>query len=151
MYVPYQQQPNHPYPIYVMPVGSTDQSYNMSAPADINGSSSHLPLHTNIPNSHVAYKEVVVAQPPHEQVAVAPQMTLSNRVPSPSAQPVGPTATATPIYENEYDNDLAYAQIYKSQPSVPAFPLTKFETLKISEPVPLSDSSTQVQIGTSQQ
>ncbi|XP_071711579.1 protein PAL OF QUIRKY [Rutidosis leptorrhynchoides] len=126
MYVPYQHQPNQPYPIYVMPVG----------PTDINGSLTRPPLHTNIPNSPVPYNEVVVPRSSHEPVAV---------VPSHSNAPVGPTAN--PIYENEYDNDLAYAQIYKSQPSVPVFPSSKFESMKTAE----SDSSTQSQIGTSQQ
>nr|GEV45131.1 hypothetical protein [Tanacetum cinerariifolium] len=121
MYVPYQQPPNQPYPIYVMPVGPTDQSYTMPAAP------------THVANSNVAYKEV---QPTPERVAVAPQ-------PIPSVHPVGPTATATPTptYENEYDNDLAYAQIYKSQPSAPVFPTPKFETMKKAESDLLSDSA----------
>ncbi|KAI7749019.1 hypothetical protein M8C21_009925 [Ambrosia artemisiifolia] len=142
MYVPYQQPPpplqNQPYPVYVMPVGPTDQAPNISTP-------------THIGNTHVAYKEVRVPQPPVERAAVAPQPTPSNRVPTPSGQSVGPTVTPTPTYENEYDNDLVYAQIYKSQASAPAFPPQMFDAVKKAEHVPLSDSSTQVPIGTSQQ
>lgn len=128
---PYQQPPpppNQPYPIYMMPVGPTDQSYNVSAPSDINGgvtgSLGRPPLPAHVVNSHVGYKEGTVSIP--ERAAVAPPTTPSNRVP-PSVQPVGPTATAIPTYENDYDNDLAYAQIYKSQPSAPAFPPPKYE------------------------
>ncbi|KVI00121.1 Phox/Bem1p [Cynara cardunculus var. scolymus] len=146
MYMPYQQQPNQPYPIYVMPVGPTDQSYNISAPSDVNGSVTgslrRPPLPTHIANSHVAYKEVTLSQPIPERAAP------SNRVPS--VQPVGPTATTTPTYENDYDNDLAYAQIYKSQPSAPAFPPPKYETVAKAGVV-LSDPSTPLQIGTPQQ
>ncbi|PWA58349.1 Phox/Bem1p [Artemisia annua] len=124
MYVPYQQPPNQPYPIYVMPVGPTDQSYTMPAAP------------THVANSNVAYKEILVPQPTPERAAVAPQ-------PIPSVQPVGPTATAapTPTYEDEYDNDLAYAQIYQSQPSGPVFPAPKFETTKKAESDLLSDSA----------
>ncbi|KAI3726446.1 hypothetical protein L1987_66243 [Smallanthus sonchifolius] len=139
MYVPYQQPPPHqPYPIYVLPVGPTDHSSNMSAP-------------THIANSHVGYKEVRVLQPPAERAAVAQQQTPSNGVTAHPAQPVGPTVTPTPTYESEYDNDLVYAQIYKSQPSAPAFLPPKFETVKKAEQVLLPDSSTQLLIGTSQQ
>nr|XP_043614752.1 uncharacterized protein LOC122586823 [Erigeron canadensis] len=152
MYVPYQQQqPNQAYPIYVMPMGPTDRSYNMSAQGDINGSLSHPPLHTHIPSPHVAYKEGMVFQSPSEQAAVASQTTPSNQVPSQPPQHTGPTATATPTYENEYENDLAYAQIYKSQPSAPVFPSPIFETTKKPESMPLSDSSAQLQTGMSQQ
>ncbi|XP_076960729.1 protein PAL OF QUIRKY-like [Bidens hawaiensis] len=135
MYAPYQQPPpppHQPYPIYVMPVGPTDQASNVTAPAHITR----------------------VSQPPAERaaVAVAPQPIQSNRAPPhPATQPVGPTATPAPTYENEYDNDLVYAQIYKSQPSAPVFPLPKFETVKKAEQVSLSDASTQLPVGTSQQ
>ncbi|KAF5791434.1 putative PB1 domain-containing protein [Helianthus annuus] len=140
MYVPYQQPPpNQPYPVYVLPVGPTDHSSNIPAPA-------------HVASSHVAYKDVRVSQPPAERAAVAPQPTPLNRVPAHPAQPpVGPTVAPAPTFENEYDNDLVYAQIYKSQPSAPAFPPQKFQTVNKAEQVPLSDSSTQLPIGTSQQ
>lgn len=125
MYVPYQQPPHQPYPIYVMPVGPTDQSYNIPAPADTTGTLTRPPLH----------KDTMAAAPPPERAATPP--------PPVSGQPVGPS------YENEYDNDLVYAQIYKSQPSAPVFPPQKFEIVKKMEAVVLSDSSTQ--IATSQQ
>ncbi|KAD4888385.1 hypothetical protein E3N88_20458 [Mikania micrantha] len=130
MYVPYQQPPPHQhYPVYVLPVVPTDHSANIPAP-------------THVVTSHVGYKEARVPQPPAEQATVAPQ-------PAPS-KPVDPTVTPTPSYENEYDNDLVYAQIYKSQPSAPAFP-KKFETVKKAEQVSLSDSLAQLSIGTPQQ
>ncbi|KAK9066923.1 hypothetical protein SSX86_014247 [Deinandra increscens subsp. villosa] len=144
MYVPYQQphphpQQNQPYPVYVLPGGPTDRSSNIP-----------------VANSHVGYKEVrVVSQPPAERVAVAvaPQPTPSNRIPAHPVQPVGTAVTPTPTYENEYDNDLVYAQIYKSQPSAPAFPPQKFETVKKAEQVqvPLPDALTQMSIGAAQQ
>ncbi|KAL8231139.1 hypothetical protein R6Q57_000917 [Mikania cordata] len=131
MYVPYQQPPPHqPYPVYVLPVVPTDHSANIPAP-------------THVVTSHVGYKEARVPQPPAEQATVAPQQAPS--------KPVDPTVTPTPSYENEYDNDLVYAQIYKSQPSAPAFPPQRFETVKKAEQVSLSDSLAQLSIGTPQQ
>ncbi|KAJ9562344.1 hypothetical protein OSB04_007504 [Centaurea solstitialis] len=147
MYVPYQQRPpNQPYPIYVMPVGPTDQSYNIPAPSDMNGSLGRPPSPVN---SHVAYKEATVSLSVPEQAAAAAPVTPSNRVVT-LVQPVDPTTTTTPAYENEYDNDLAYAQIYKSQPSAPAFPPPKYETVAKTG-VELSDPSTPVQITMPQQ
>ncbi|KAK1433232.1 hypothetical protein QVD17_10141 [Tagetes erecta] len=141
MYVPYQQPPPQPhphqaYPIYVLPVGPADHASNIPAP-------------TRAASAHAG------SQPQGERVgvsvAVAPQPTPSNRVPAHLAQPVGASVTPAPSYENEYDNDLVYAQIYKSQPSAPAFIPQKFESVKKAEQVSLSDASTQLPIGTSQQ
>ncbi|KAL4582497.1 hypothetical protein LXL04_007047 [Taraxacum kok-saghyz] len=113
MYVPYQQPPHQPYPIYVIP---TDQSYNMPAQSDMAGTLTRPPLHNDA------------------MVAAAPQ-------PERTATPPPATPYSGPAYENEYDNDLVYAQIYKSQP---AFPPQKFEIVKKMEAVALSDSSTQI-------
>lgn len=125
-----------------MPMGPTDQTYNMSAPADVNGNVTRPPLNTHVVNSHVAVAP--------ERVAVVPQVTPSNIVPSHSVQPMSPITTpTTPTYENEYDNDLAYAQIYKSQPSASVFPPKKFETMKKPEPVGLGLGLSDSSIGTS--
>ncbi|XP_023769302.1 uncharacterized protein LOC111917899 [Lactuca sativa] len=113
------QQP--PHQPYPIYVIPADQSYNIPAPADMTGTLARPPLH----------KDTMAAAPPPERVATPPPPQVG------------------PVYETEYDNDLVYAQIYKSQPSVPPFPPQKFEIVKKMEAVALSDSS--AQIGTSQQ
>ncbi|KAL6520121.1 hypothetical protein OROHE_017264 [Orobanche hederae] len=124
---------NQPYPIYLVPVGPS-QYPNMSTPykPDANTTSSVLPpLHPQaalITHPVAAPKEVygaqVVSVPCNQgQVVVGP----------PDAQ-----ISSGPITNGsagcEFDEDIVYNQIYKSQPLPPLVPTTTKGTTIVMEP-----------------
>lgn len=169
MYRPY--QPSQPYPIYLMPVRPPTQSF-MSGQYETSdnsaGSLSRPPLHPQsvMMSPHVGYKEVMVSQPTPELAPelyrMAPPTTSMNQQQfvateiHQSSQSAAMASTANVSYDNEYDDDLAYAQIYKSQPSAPAL-LPKYQTMSKAVTVLLSEASAQLhtdnfkqQVGTSQ-
>ncbi|KAK3036538.1 hypothetical protein RJ639_030979, partial [Escallonia herrerae] len=148
MYHPQMQQqqhgaylPSQPHQIYVLPL-RPNQPYSMSVPCNLNETtnvaSSRPPLHTNpvMISSQVAYKEGVTAVPNPESakevyrmVPAAPfdtalynqyqqQYVAPPEMHRPS-QPMATSSTANAGSDNQFDDDLAYAQIYKSQPPAP--------------------------------
>ncbi|XP_052196296.1 uncharacterized protein LOC127803809 [Diospyros lotus] len=176
-------QPNQPYPVYVLPVRST-QAYNMSMHYNLVDSATTAPsqpqMHqpTPIITPTVAYKEVVAAAPPPELAtkvyrAATPPPELATKVyraatppPELAANVYRTVAGATPLVyvppnqnqqplvdisdmnhpsqpianDNKYEDDLAYSQIYKTQPSEPAF-LSQYQTVTTPGTVQLTEAS----------
>lgn len=154
--------PNQPYPIYLVPVRPT-QYHNIPMPCssiDANTTSpspsSRPPLHpqTSVTTQPVGHKEVFGAQISESATKVycsIPSSTQLVNIPSNQGQlvvgplehqitsePVKPTAVVSAIEGSEFDEDIAYNQIYKTQPSVPVLPphyqtMTKGTTM-LSEP-----------------
>lgn len=152
-----QSNSNQPYPFYILPVGQA-QAYNVPIRGNLIGAtpvaSSQLQV---IPNasmapSSVGHKEVAEASP---QMPVllsnvcreAPEANLHAHVPSDrsqqlyvfSSQMPHPSRSASPIpvitgnYSNDFDDDPALSQIYKSQPPVPIQQQTKSGKDSLSE------------------
>lgn len=152
--------PNQPYPIYLVPMRPT-QCHNIPIPcssidANITSPSSRPPLHpqTSVITQPVGYKEVFGAQISESATKVycsIPASTQLVNIPSNQGQllvgplehqiasePVKTTAVVSAIEDSEFDEDIAYNQIYKTQPSVPVLPshyqtMTKGTTM-LSEP-----------------
>lgn len=152
--------PNQPYPVYLVPVRPT-QYHNIPIPcssidANTTSPSSRPPLHpqTSVNTQPVGHKEVFGAQISESATKVycsIPASTQLVNIPSNQGQlvvgplehqitsePVKPTAVVSAIEDIEYDEDIAYNQIYKTQPSVPVLPphyqtMTKGTTM-LSEP-----------------
>lgn len=158
---------NQQYPIYVVPVQQM-QSHSMSVLPNINHAaamaSNRPPLHPqSLMNSpSIAYKEVMAAQSVPESgskvyttVATAslpisaPSQTQQQytAVPEPqlSSQPVSTASVPSADDANEFDDDLAYNQIYKSQPPPPSF-ISQCQTITKGAAVLLSESSMQMHI-----
>ncbi|KAM3363262.1 hypothetical protein P3S68_018116 [Capsicum galapagoense] len=156
---------NQQYPIYFVPVQQM-QSHSMSVLPNINHAAvmaSNLPtLHPqsvmNLPS--IAYKEVVTAQSVSEPVSKvyttvpttslpisAPSQTQQQytTLPEPqlSSQPVSTASVPVANDANEFDDDLAYNQIYKSQPPPPSF-ISQCQTITKGATVLLSESSMQM-------
>ncbi|KAM3285976.1 hypothetical protein P3S67_024775 [Capsicum chacoense] len=156
---------NQQYPIYFVPVQQM-QSHSMSVLPNINHAAvmaSNLPtLHPqsvmNLPS--IAYKEVVAAQSVSEPVSKvyttvpttslpisAPSQTQQQytTLPEPqlSSQPVSTASVPVANDANEFDDDLAYNQIYKSQPPPPSF-ISQCQTITKGATVLLSESSMQM-------
>nr|GMC59963.1 uncharacterized protein LOC109168531 [Ipomoea batatas] len=145
--VPVQQSPytlSQQYPIYFVPVHPTP-SINMSMQCSVNDTATISPnrpiLH---PQGHVippptAQKDFPSAQQVPDSSAkvygTIPISTVPVSAPSTqgqqqfvshleaqfSSQPVSSTSVSVTNYSDEFDDDLSYAQIYKSQPPAPAF------------------------------
>lgn len=134
---------NQQYPIYLVPVQQM-QSHSMSVLSNINHAAvmaSNLPpLHPqSVMNSpSIAYKEVMAAQSVSESgskvYTTVPTASLPISAPSQSqqqytalpepqlsSQPVSTASVPAVNDANEFDDDLAYNQIYKSQPPPPSF------------------------------
>ncbi|PSS30599.1 Hyphal wall protein [Actinidia chinensis var. chinensis] len=144
-------QPNPPYPVYLLPV-RPPQSYNTSMQYNLLDTEttalSMAPMHpsTTTVTPPVAYKEFLAAAPLPE-LATKVYRTVAGatpliEVPSDQNQPplvdlseihhpsqsVATASIAAANYDNEYEDDLAYTQIYKTQPSVPAL-LSQYQTM----------------------
>ncbi|KAL7232016.1 hypothetical protein ACSBR2_010102 [Camellia fascicularis] len=154
-------QTNQPYPVYLMPV-RPPQSYNMSMQCNLVDTATAPPSQpqmlppTSVITPPAAYKEVmapelttkvyrtVAGATPLVQVPsnqnLQPLMDLSE-TPHPS-QSVATAAIATTNYDNEYEDELAYNPIYKTQPSVPAL-LSQFQTMNNAGTLLLSEASKQ--------
>ncbi|XP_057784044.1 protein PAL OF QUIRKY [Salvia miltiorrhiza] len=134
-------QPNQPYPIYLVPVRPT-QYQNIPMPcssidANTTSLSSRPPLHpqTAVIPQPVAHKEVFGAQIAESATQVyctIPASTQLVNIPSNQGQlvvgplehqiasePVKPISVVSAIEGSEFDEEIAYNQIYKSQPSAP--------------------------------
>lgn len=119
--------PNQPYPIYLMPMRPT-QYHNIPMPCssiDANTTipSTRPPLHPQnavIPQS-VAQKEVFGAQIASTQLVNIPssQGQLGPKEHQIASEPLKPTSVISAIEGSEFDEEIAYNQIYKSQPSAP--------------------------------
>ncbi|XP_059643360.1 protein PAL OF QUIRKY [Cornus florida] len=171
-------QPSQPYPIYLLPVRET-QPHNMSVQCNLietaTAASSRPPLHphTALITPTVTYKEVE-GTPPTPELATKVYRTVQGAttlvsVPSNQKQqqfvgppePVHPsqsvatTTMATSNFDNEFDDNLAYNQIYKTQPSAPGLSL-QYQSMMKATPVLLSEAPSQLhtdnnkQVGTSQ-
>ncbi|KAA8547775.1 hypothetical protein F0562_004204 [Nyssa sinensis] len=158
-------QPNQPYPVYLFPTRLT-QPYGMVMQSNVIDTaaiaSSRPPLHPHtamIPPTS-AYKEVMAA-PPIPEVPAKDYSTVQAATPLfslPSDQKqhlVGPpemhhpsqsvatASVAAANYDNELDDNLAYNQIYKTQPPAPALPL-QYQIITKGSKVLLSDASAQL-------
>ncbi|XP_074381370.1 protein PAL OF QUIRKY isoform X2 [Apium graveolens] len=156
-HVPYPSNPpNPPYPIYLLPV-RPNQSYNMSASHNLNIAAtiapSRPPLHpqTSLLSNQVAYKEVTPAPVLPELTSdgywsTAPSVQKQQLLdPLESYQPSHPVAS-DPLVTTNSDaeivvDDLAYAQIYKSQPPAPAT-TPPYEAMTNTSKVLASETST---------
>ncbi|KAF3616444.1 putative protein PLASTID MOVEMENT IMPAIRED 2-like isoform X1 [Capsicum annuum] len=156
---------NQQYPIYFVPVQQM-QSHSMSVLPNINHAAV---MASNLPTLHpqsvmslpsIAYKEVVTAQSVSEPVSKvyttvpttslpisAPSQTQQQytTLPEPqlSSQPVSTASVPVANDANEFDDDLAYNQIYKSQPPPPSF-ISQCQTITKGATVLLSESSMQM-------
>ncbi|CAN4079936.1 unnamed protein product [Withania somnifera] len=157
---------NQQYPIYLVPVQQM-QSHSMSVLPNINHAaavmaSNQPPFHPqsvlNPPS--LAYKEIMAAQSvpelgskayttvPTASVPIsAPSQTQQQYtiLPEPqlSSQPVSTASVPAANDANEFDDDLAYNQIYKSQPPPPSF-ISQCQTITKGAAVLLSESSMQM-------
>ncbi|XP_058185263.1 protein PAL OF QUIRKY [Rhododendron vialii] len=149
-------QPNPPYPVYFVPVRPT-QSYNTPMQCNFQDNAttapSRPPMHPPItmmaptlapvlPESATkVYKPVGATQllPVPSNQNQPPLMDLSEI--SHSSQCVTAASIAAANYENEYEDDLAYTQIYKTQPSVPAALLSQYQTMTNAGTVVVSEAS----------
>ncbi|KAL2522189.1 uncharacterized protein Fot_26112 [Forsythia ovata] len=170
--IPTQQQqqqhmtypPNQSYPIYLVPARPT-QYHNMSPQYSfIDTASSALsrpPLH---PTQPVAHREVLAAEHVAESStkicisgrAAAPPVSISS---SQGQQLIGPpepqnpsesvttASVATITHGNEFEDDIAYNSIYKTQPPAPVLP-PQYQTLTKGASVLFSESSVQLQPNT---
>lgn len=153
---------NQQYPIYLVPVPQM-QSHSMSVLPNINHAavmaSNRPPLHPqsvmNPPS--IAYKEVMAAQSVPESgskvYTTIPTASLPISAPSQTQQQYTvlpepqlssqPVSSASVPAANEFDDDLAYNQIYKSQPPPPSF-ISQCQTITKGAAVLLSESSMQM-------
>ncbi|XP_057481081.1 protein PAL OF QUIRKY-like [Actinidia eriantha] len=144
-------QPNPPYPVYLLPVRppqsyNTSMQYNLLDTATTALSRPQMHPSTTTVTPPVPYKEVLAAAPLPE-LATKVYRTVAGptpliEVPSDQNQPplvdlsevhhpsqsVATGSIAAANYDNEYEDDLAYTQIYKTQPSLPAL-LSQYQTM----------------------
>lgn len=151
-----QQSPYHlnqPYPIYLVPV-LPNQSLNMPMQCSISDATDIAsilpPLHPQ--GALIPPKETLAAKHVPEpaanmqtsiSVSAAPASAPSTKcqqsfVGPLEPKPVATTSVDTVNYSNEFDDDLSYSQIYKTQPPAPSFisqcqTITKGATLQLSE------------------
>lgn len=134
-------QPNQPYPIYLVPM-RPPQYQNVPVPcssidANTISPSSRPPLHpqTAVIPQPMGHKEVFGAQMAESATKVycsIPATTQLVNLPSNQGQlvvgppehqiatePVKPISVVSAIEGSEFDEEIAYNQIYKSQPSAP--------------------------------
>lgn len=161
---------NQPYPIYLVPV-RPNQNYGVSMQCNLventNVASSRPPLYPQtamIPP--VTYKEAATGQPMPESTLkfyqTVPQATPAASAPSTQgkqqfmelseqqhpSQAVVRAPVATSSYANEFDDDdVAYTQIYKTQPSASALPLPYQTLMKGVNFMSPESSSTQENTG----
>ncbi|XP_031114697.1 uncharacterized protein LOC116018831 isoform X1 [Ipomoea triloba] len=159
-----QQSPYHvnqPYPIYLVPV-VPNQSLNMPMQCSVNDATdiaSILPplhLHGAVIPPPVLHKETLAAkhvpEPAANMQSNLPVSAAPASAPSTKGQqsfvgplepkPVGATSIDTVNYCNEFDDDLSYSQIYKTQPPAPSF-ISQCQTITKGATVQLSESSMQ--------
>ncbi|XP_051126897.1 uncharacterized protein LOC127248553 [Andrographis paniculata] len=150
---------NQPYPIYIVPM-QTPQYHNMSMQCSFDpsatSSSGQQPVHPQaaaIPHS-IAHKDIHGTQIPESvtqvycniPTAVQPisvpsnQGELAMKLPEPQmpSEPVANSSAIPSSHGCEFDEDIAYNQIYKTQPLPPVLPsqyqtMTKGTTV-VSEP-----------------
>lgn len=157
---------NQPYPIYLLPVNQT-QTYNLPVQCNLvdigTNVSSRPPMHPNtaLGPPQGGYKEVTAAPPIPESAtkvygtipatsSLVPGTTSLVHVASnqslmdfpqmhQGAQPIAISTMENANFYNKPDEDLAYAQIYKSQPPAPLpsqyQTMTQATTLLLSEPL----------------
>lgn len=149
-------QPNPPYPVYFVPVRPT-QSYNTPMQCNFQDNATTAPSrpHMHPPITMMAptlapvlpesatkvYKPVGATQllPVPSNQNQPPLMDLSET--NHSSQCVTAASTAAANYENKYEDDLAYTQIYKTQPSAPAALLSQYQTMTNAGTVVVSEAS----------
>lgn len=154
--------PNQSYPIYLMPVRPT-QYHNMSVPYNfVDAASSALSRPTLHPTQPVAHTELLATQHVAESstkvcisghvaatpVSISSQQLIGRPEPPNSSELVTPTTAATMTHDNEFEDDIAYSSIYKTQPSAPVLP-PLYDTLTKGATVLFSESSVQRQPNTS--
>ncbi|XP_009765044.1 protein PAL OF QUIRKY [Nicotiana tabacum] len=163
-----QQNPyplNQQYPIYLVPVQPM-QSQSMPVQPNINHTAvigpNRPPLHPqsvmNPPS--IVYKEVMTAQsvpelgskvyttvpaatPPINALSQTQQHYTSPPEPQLGSQPILNASVPAANEANEIEDDLAYSQIYKSQPPPPSF-ISQCQTITKGAAVLLSESSMQL-------
>ncbi|CAI9110641.1 OLC1v1010702C1 [Oldenlandia corymbosa var. corymbosa] len=134
---------NQPYPVYLVPVRA-NQNYSMPMQYSImdnaNIAASRPPLHPQtaiiapvtskdtIPVHAMPESASKVYQIPAPAVVVTPATQVKPQfVELPELQHPSQPAAGTPVassnYVNELNDDIAFSQIYKTQPSAPTFPL----------------------------
>lgn len=121
--------PNQPYPIYLMPMRPT-QYHNIPMPCSsidantiIPSSRPPLPPQSAVIPQSVAQKEVFGAQMASAQLVNIPssqgQLAVGPMEHQIASEPVKPTSVISAIEGSEFDEEIAYNQIYKSQPPAP--------------------------------
>lgn len=156
--------PNQSYPIYLMPVRPT-QYHNMPVQCNfVDAASGALSRPTLHPTQPVAHTELLATQRVAESstkacisghVAATPISISSNQgqqligppEPQNSSELVAPPSAGTMTHDNEFEDDIAYNSIYKTQPSAPVLP-PLYETLTKGATVLFSESSAQLQPNT---
>ncbi|KAJ8545895.1 hypothetical protein K7X08_018478 [Anisodus acutangulus] len=145
---------NQQYPIYLVPVQQM-QSHSMSVLPNINhapviaSSRPLLPPQSVMNPPSIAYKEVMMAQsvstasPPISAPSQTQQQYTALPEPQLSSHPVSTASVSATNDANEFDDDLAYNQIYKSQPPPPSF-ISQCQTITKGATVLLSESSMQM-------
>ncbi|XP_073065349.1 protein PAL OF QUIRKY-like [Primulina eburnea] len=154
---------NLPYPIHLVPIRSTQhlhtsmQCYFIDAnnPSSLN----RPPLHpqTAAVAPPVTHKEISGAQPVTESTTKSYKNVLDDTllvsIPSSSDQlvvvpnetqipsePVPTTSVPSSMPGDDFDEDIAYNPIYKTQPTPPVLP-SQYQTLKMGTTLLLSESS----------
>lgn len=134
--------PNQPYPIYLVPVRQSQY------PFDVNTTSisSRPPLHpqTAVITQSIAHNEVFGAQIAELATKTYCTIPASTQLLNKSSNqgqlvmvPSEPHISSEPV-TSEFDEEVAYNQIYKSQPSIPVLP-SQYQTMSkgttmLSEP-----------------
>ncbi|OIT31160.1 PREDICTED: uncharacterized protein LOC109209070 [Nicotiana attenuata] len=163
-----QQSPypmNQQYPIYLVPVQPM-QSQSMPVQPNINHTAvigpNRPPLHPQSVMSppSIVYKEVMTAQsvpelgskvyttvpaatPPISAPCQSQQHYTAPPEPQLGSQPILTASVPAANEANEIEDDLAYSQIYKSQPPPPSF-ISQCQTITKGAAVLLSESSMQL-------
>ncbi|WOH10286.1 hypothetical protein DCAR_0729753 [Daucus carota subsp. sativus] len=134
-HIPYSPNPpNPPYPVYLLPIRPT-QSY-MSSSHNLNNAATNAPsrppLHpqTSLLGNQVSYREVTPQAPVLPELTPDSYWSTSPSIQKQLLDPLEPyqpslSVVSDPLVTTNSDaeivvDDLAYAQIYKSQPPAPA-------------------------------
>ncbi|XP_073143710.1 protein PAL OF QUIRKY [Henckelia pumila] len=157
-----------PYPIYLVPMRPAQYLHTSMQcnfiDANTPGSSSRPPLHpqTAAVAPPVTHKEISGAQLVTELATKSYKNVLDDTllvsIPSGSDQlvvvpnetqipsePVPTTAVPSSMHGGDFDEDIAYNPIYKTQPPAPVLP-SQYQTLKMGTTLLLSESSVHRQI-----
>lgn len=149
-------QPNPPYPVYFVPVRPT-QSFNTPMQCSFQDNIATVPSRPHMqppitmmapPLAPVLSESATKVYNPMGATPLVPVPSNQDQPPlmdlsetNQSSQCTTAASIAAANYENEYEDDLAYTQIYKTQPSAPAALLSQYQTMTNAGTVRLSEAS----------